>query len=158
MATNFLDPGGGSRPPSYANRVKTNMKKHQKLDRNILEIIIEKKNRDEFILLRGEQVAEVCEVVGVNVASEAEGYHTQYGKFITLSVWVKQAVSLTKFVSSHPTVYTSELTIVSVKPAVAREVTVLDTRLHFNTPDSLVREYLQSFGTKLANKEPVYGV
>ena len=59
MASKFFDPGGGNNPPSYANRLKKNMKKHQPLDRNILEINIEKKNQSEFVQLTGDQVASV---------------------------------------------------------------------------------------------------
>ena len=141
MASNNFDPGGGERPPSYANRVKTSARKHKKLDRNVLNIIIEKKNLNEHILLKGDQVAQICDSVGLRVSSETEGYQVVYsGKVITLSVWAKPPVSLERFMSDQPREINSQLIITSVKPAVRREVSVLVTGLHFNTPDEQVRE------------------
>ena len=159
MARNFFDPGGGKGPPSYASRVKSTINKHQKLDRNVLDIIIEKNNKDQIIHLNGDEVARVCTLVGIHVGGETEGYQVNYsGKVITLSVWAKPAVSLERFVSEEAKALTPELTITSVRPAVKREVTVLVTGLHFNTSDDMVKEYLECFGAKVSGSEPVYGV
>ena len=147
MARNYFDPGGAPGPPSYASRVKTTISKHKKLDRNVLEIFIEKNNKDVFIQLSGDEVARVCALVGINVGSETEGYQASYsGKAITLSVWAKPAVSLERFVSEEARVFTPELTVTSVRPAMKREVTVLVTSLHFNTSDNMVKEYLECLG------------
>ena len=95
MASNFFDPGGGEKPPSYANRVKTSMRKYKKLNRNILNIILEKKNVNEHIYLKGDQVAEICDSIGLRVSSETEVYQVTYiRKVISLSVWAKPIVSL----------------------------------------------------------------
>ena len=86
MSRNDLDPGGGRTnlpPPSYANRVK-NMR-YQKLNRNVLEIIAEENIESQHVNLNGEQVASVCEIIGVQVGQDTEGYQTHYrGQYITL--------------------------------------------------------------------------
>ena len=156
---NNFDPGGGNRPPSYANRVKNSLRNHKKLDRNVLEIIIEKRKSEEILYLSGDQVAEVCQIIGVRVGSDTRGYQAQYSaKLITLSVWMNPSVTLEKYVTSEPRDINGELTITAVRPAVRREVTVLVTGLHFNTPDDLVTDYLECFGAKVVKGETIYGV
>ena len=158
MAGNYFDPGGSNRPPSYANRVKKSLRNHKKLDRNVLEIIMEKKNK-EFLYLNGDEVAQVCEIVGVRVGSDTQGYQAQYSvKGITLSVWVNPNVSLEKYVTRESKEFNSDLIITAVRPAVRREVTVLVTGLHFNTPDDLVSDYIECFGAKVVRSETTYGV
>ena len=69
--------------------------RYQKLNRNVLEIIVEKNIESQHVNLNGEQVASVCEIIGVQVGQHTEGYQTHYrGQYITLSVWLKQGVSL----------------------------------------------------------------
>ena len=60
MATSNFDPGGVGRPPppSYASRVTG---KYQKLDRNVLEIVIIKKVENNMIHFDGDEVERVCE-------------------------------------------------------------------------------------------------
>ena len=74
MAGVGFDPGGRTSAPSYAQRVKKNVQRYKKLDRNVLIICIEKKNQDDIIYLAGEQVASVCGVVGFSVTSDTQGY------------------------------------------------------------------------------------
>ena len=145
-------------PPSYANRVKQNLEKYKSLDRNVLKITIEKNNPREIVNLNGEQVAKMCEVIGIRCGGETEGYQVHYGgKSITLSVWAKQAVGLERFVSEQSKVFSENLTITSVRPAISREVSVMVVGLPFNTPDTLIVEYLECFGAKVSGA-PFYGV
>ena len=156
MERNNFDPGGGPKAPSYAQRVKKN--NYKKLDRNVLNISIEKRNQEDVVFLNGDQVASVCAAVGISVSCETQGYQAHYRpKVITLSVWAKPGVSLERFVSEQPREFTSDLIISSVRPAVRREVSVLVTGLHFNTPDAQVKEYIECFGAKVSG-EPRYGV
>ena len=158
MASNNVDPGGGNHPPSYSSRVKKNISSYKKLDRNVLIVFIEKKSQEDVLYLNGDQVSNVCALIGLSVTCDTQGYQAQYGrKGITLSVWCKPGVSLERLVTEEPRVFTDQLTITSVRPAVRREVSVLVTGLHFNTPDTQVKEYLESFGAKVSG-EPVYSV
>ena len=158
MATGFLDPGGGnSHPPSYANRVRNF--RFQSLDRNILEIVLEKKILQKNINIKGEDVSRICETVGIKVGQETEGYQAHYGrKNITIAVWAKQGVSLERFISENSKDFSNDLTISQVRPAKRREVTLLISGLNFNTPDEQVKHYVEHFGVRFVNVEPVYGV
>ena len=102
MATNFLDPGGGNSlpPPTYANSVKA--VRFQPLNRNILEVILEKKIIQKNISINGDDVSRICAIIGMNIDSETEGYQPHYGrKSITLSVCAKNGVSQERFVSEQ---------------------------------------------------------
>ena len=95
-----VDPGGGTRqqqPPSYADRLKTNIKFDQRLKRNILEIVIEKSEREAEIVLNPDTVARVFRSVGLNIETQVEGYQIQFGRVCILSVWVEKSVNLERF-------------------------------------------------------------
>ena len=159
MGSKFVDPGGGGlgKPPSYANSVKST--KFEQLKRNILEIVLEKKIVQKNVSLTGEDVSKICEIVGLKVDCDTEGYQAHYGrKSITLAVWAKAGVSLERLVSEQPREFNSDLTISQVRPANRREVSLLITGLPFNTPESQVKHYVEAFGAKFADTEPVYGV
>ena len=84
--------------------------RYQKLNRNMLEIIVEKNIESQHVNLNGEQVASVCEIIGVQVGRDTEGYQTHYrGQYITLSVWLKQGVSLERFLGEERREYTTDL-------------------------------------------------
>ena len=159
MATG-TGPGGGSGPPppSYANRVKQNMLKIKSLERNVLDITIEKNDQHQIVNLSGEEVERVCQLIGMRCGAETEGYQVQYrGKYITVSVWAKPRIGLERFNSEGPIVFSEDLMITSVRPAASKEVMVLFTGLPFNTPDEMVKEYLECFGAKLKTGVPTLG-
>ena len=54
--------------------------------------------------------------------------------------------------------FSGDLTIIQVRPARRREVTLLITGLPFNTPDLQVKHYVEAFGAKVMDSEPKYGV
>ena len=154
MGSTTIDPGGGN-TSSYAKSVKSN--KFQKLNRNVLEIVLEKKMYQKAINIKCDQVVNICEIVGIRVGSETEGYQAQYNrKSVTISVWAKEGVSLERFVTDQPREFSSDLTITQVRPAFRREVTLLITGLSFNTPDSQAKHYVESFGGKMVGVEPIY--
>ena len=159
MGSAITDPGGGASKPtlSYARSVKNT--RFQRLNRNILEIVLEKKIHQKTISVKCDDVSKICEIVGIRVGTETEGYQAHYNRqTITLSIWIKPGIGLERFVSENNTQYSSDLTITQVRPANRREVMLLITGLSFNTPDSQVKPYVESFGAKMISVEPVYGV
>ena len=95
----------------------------------------------------------------LGIYQETEGYQAHYGrKNITLAVWAKQGVSLERFISENSKDFSNDLTISQVRPAKRREVTLLISGLNFNTPDEQVKHYVEHFGVRFVNVEPVYGV
>ena len=110
MASKAIDPGGGNAPPSYARSLKTS--KFQKLDRNILVITLEKKMSQKTVSLSCEDVSRLCNIVGMRVGIDTEGYQAHYNrKGITISIWAKPGVSLEKFANDNPMEFSGDLTI-----------------------------------------------
>ena len=125
----------------------------------MLEIILEKKIIEKHSTLTGEEVSRLCDIIRLKVGDQTKGYQVTYSrKIITLSVWAKQGVSLERCVTEQPKEFTSDLTITQVKPANRRDVLLLITGLPFDTPDTQVKHYVESFGAKFKNIEPIYGV
>ena len=59
---------------SYADRLKTNVMVDHKLKRNILEITIEKTEKDKKIELEDEMVSRVCSSIGIHIRDQVEGF------------------------------------------------------------------------------------
>ena len=55
---------------SYADRLKTNVKYDHMLKRNVLEITIEKDNKDMRVELNEELTARILKSVGIDIAKE----------------------------------------------------------------------------------------
>ena len=72
MASNNFDPGGGNHPPSYSSRVKKNISSYKKLDRNVLIVFIEKKSQEDVLYLNGDQVSNVCALIGLSVTCDTQ--------------------------------------------------------------------------------------
>ena len=77
-----IDHGGNGdtakRAPSYADRAKMNIKYDQRLKRNVLEIEVEKKDRDDELILDQNSIAKLCGTIGLDVKL-VEGYQVSYG-------------------------------------------------------------------------------
>ena len=160
MAMSDFDPGGGggTPPPSYAHRVKQNGRRFEKLNRNILEVTVEKNIASQMVNLNGEMVANLCNVIGVNPACDTEGYQVNFrGKFIRVSIWAKQGLSLERFISEQRRPLGEGLTVTQVRPAMRREVTAPVSGLPFNIPDSQVINYFECFGGRVTHREAMYG-
>ena len=96
MTASEIDPGGGFKPPSYARTV--NKRRFEKLNRNVLEIIMEKSLRNQNVNLTCEKVTSICEMMNIKIESETEGYQVLYrGKYLTLVVWFKSSISIERF-------------------------------------------------------------
>ena len=146
MNRNNIDRGGGTSTPlpSYASRVKKS--KFELLNRNILEVIVEKKIKNQFVNLNGDAVARICHVIGIKPECDTEGYQVHYrGGYISVALWVKEAVGLEKFVSEEAREVGEDLLVTQVRPAMRREVSALITGLPFNIPDNQVIHYIECF-------------
>ena len=67
-------------------------------------------------------------------------------------------MSLKRFLTGNSMKFSTDLTIMQVKPAQRREVVLLITGLPFTTPDTQVKHYFEAFGVKFTDAEPIYGV
>ena len=83
---------------SYSDRLKTNVRFDQRLKRNVLEITLEKTDKDGEFDVDGEDVARVAKTLGIDILSQTQGYQLQYrGKFSVISVWMVPGINLDRF-------------------------------------------------------------
>ena len=160
------DPGGGDRDqgtgevpkqPSYAERLKTNIRFDQRLKRNVLEITLEKTLKDAEMVLDQQCVARVLKSIGLDVNSQVEGYQVLYnGGRNTISVWVIKGLNLDRFCREENINVTRGLVTGMIRPAGRRDVTVTVSGLDFNTPDNLVCDYIRKFGGTILNVNVIY--
>ena len=141
------DPGDGPKqsiaPKSYADRLRANIKFNQRLQRNVLEISLEKDSQETQIDLKEENTKQLFETLGINIESELEGHQVKYDK---ISVWFKKGIKLDRFCKEEKIRVSEGVTTSYIKPAGRKDVTVTVVGLDFNTPDSYVFEYIKNFG------------
>ena len=144
--------------PTYADRLKTNVKFDQRLKRNILEIFIEKSDEETELVLNQNVVARLMDSLKMNTATEMEGFQIKYTKNgAVIQVWCVQGVNIEKFCRQENIQVSRGVFARSIRPAGRRDVTVTVTGLNWNTPDSLVIEYLKKFGGQMVTDEVIYG-
>ena len=69
------DPGGGDRQQSsYAERLKTNVSYDQRLKRNVLEIVLEKTEKDADMVMDQDCIARLIRSIGMDLLTQVEGY------------------------------------------------------------------------------------
>ena len=121
----------------------------------MIEINVGKNEKDAEIILDPECVARVCKSIGIDILSELEGCQVLHnGRNSTISGWAYRGVNLERFcrVEGIKGVMTS-----MIKPAGRNDVTLSVMGLDFNTPDSLMIEYIQKFGGVIISNSVIYG-
>ena len=80
-----------------------------------------------------------------------EGYQVTYGRVCTISVWIKKDIMLNRFCQKEGIVVDKEMGLRTgtIRPAGRRDVLVTVAGVDYNTPDSLIQEYLEKFGGKI---------
>ena len=149
-----------SKPMTYADRLKTNIRYDQRLKRNVLDIEIEKLDKDNDLVLDQGCVARLLSSIGMKTAEpgrELMGYQVMYNRGVTLAVWCVPGVNLEKFCRTENIQVTRGIWTRNIRPSGRRDVTVTVAGLDFNTPDSLVKGYIEKFGGKIVNQEVIYG-
>ena len=146
-----LPPPGNIRP-SYSEKLKTNVKFDQRLNRNILEITLERSDKDVFFDLNPECVAKLFSNLGIDIVNHLQGYSC---KPTCISVWMASGIRLDRFCKEESIKVTNGIKTGLIRPAGRKEVTVSIKGLDFNTPDSFVFEYLGKFG-KVVSQSVIY--
>ena len=89
---------GAGQQISYADRLKTNVSYNERLKRNILEITLEKTEKEAEMVLNQECVAKVLRSIGMDIVTQVEGYQVQYnGRTSLISVWAAKGLDLERF-------------------------------------------------------------
>ena len=142
----------GTQSISYSEKVLVNVKKSERLRRNVLEISLEYDEVNQSI--DKEMVANTFSTLGIDIKNHLEGYQVTPRKIFA---WCKENISLDKFCREECIRIASGIKTGFIKPMENRNVTVTIRGLNLNTPDSLVMEYLSKFGS-IAHKKVVYDV
>ena len=145
-----VDPGGGvhqEQTSSYADRLK----------RNVLEITLEKREKDADIFLDQDSVARLLKSIGMDVQTQMEGYQIQFnGRTSIVSVWAAKGLNLERFCKAEAINVTKGVMTGMIRPSGRKDVTVTVSGLDFNTPDSLVFEYIKRFGGIIISNNVIY--
>ena len=149
-------PGTAPAVPTYSERLKSNVKYDQRLKRNVLEICLEKTEKDAEVVINGDTIARVLKSLRMNIETELEGAQIQYGRMPIIHVWCKPEVKLEKFCNNVGIIVSNGLSTGHIRPAGRRDVMVTIQGLNFNTPDGLVMEYIRKFGGELVSQDVVY--
>lgn len=145
---------------TYADRLKTNIRYDQRLKRNVLDIELEKLDRENEMVLDQTTVARLLTSIGMKTqgpSCELLGYQIMYGRVVTLAVWCVPGVNLEKFCRNENIQVSRGIWTRNIRPSGRRDVTVTVVGLDFNTPDSLVKDYIEKFGGKSVNQQVIYG-
>ena len=149
------DTGGRSR--SYADRAKMNIRYNQKLNRNVLEVEVEKETEEDEMILSEETIVKLLSKLHLNI-SHVEGYQVSYGrKKSKIEVLCKAGIDLEQFCLSESLHVEKGVRTNFIRPAGRKDVENTVAGLGFNTPDSLVQEYITKFGGKLVTNDVIYG-
>ena len=133
---------------SYANKLKSNVNYSQRLQRNVLEITLERVDKNVEIVIDDKEIERVLRTLGIDINSQVEGFQLQYkGAVSVLSVWMPVGVNLEKYCKDMVIRVNNSVSTGMIRPAGKTEVTVTIVGLDFNTPDTFVIEYLNKFGT-----------
>ena len=158
MAGEVKPPDPGGQFTSYAERAKMNIKYSQRLKRNILEIEVEKENEEDEMILSDETIATLLNKLRLNINSHVEGCQVNYRrKKSKIEVWCRAGLDLEQFCMNESLQVEKGVRTNFIRPAGRKDVEVSVAGLGFNTPDSLVQEYITKFGGKLVTNDVIYG-
>ena len=145
--------GGGGKGPglSYSDKLKVNVRREERLKRNVLEIHLENDSRTN-INLDNVTVANLCSRIGIDLKTEVEGVQVMPGNSRKIFVWVKDNCNLDRFCLHESIRVAPGVKTGLIKPMDKKEVAVTIKGLNFNTPDPLVIEYLNKHGKVVHNK------
>ena len=97
-------------------------------------------------------VARICQTIGISIATQVEGYNIHHrGKTSLLCVWLKAGLNLEPFCKDVSVRVGNGVVTGMIRPAGRNDVTVTVVGLDFNTPDAIVRDYLNKFGNVIGD-------
>ena len=149
--------GQQNKSMSYADRAKMNVRYDQKLKRNVLEIELHKDDNEVEVIITEETIVKLLAKINMDIVSHIEGYQVSHGrKKSKIEILCKAGLDLEQFCSHEIMEVEKGVRTNFIRPAGRKEVEVTVAGLGFNTPDSLVQEYISKFGGKLVKKDVIY--
>ena len=144
--------GGGSKTP-YADKLKMNVRRAERFQRNVLEITLET-DPGVKVEVDPNTVVKLLNKLGIN-KNMCQGIQPCPGFSRKIFVWLKDGINLDQFCKDESFVVAEGIKTGAIRPMGRREVSVLIRGLNFQTPDSLVREYLGKHG-KVVSEKVIY--
>ena len=141
---------------SYSDKLMCDVKKSERLKRNVLEVNLESDNRGR-IQLDHDVVAKLLASLGVDLKTQAEAVQICPGNMKKIFVWLKNGVDIERFCKDECFKVADGIKTGLIKPMDRREVAVKIIGLNLNTPDSLVVDYINKHG-KVTNSKVIYEV
>ena len=93
----------------------------------------------------------------MDIVTQVEGYQTHhFGSTSTITIWVVKDVNLKRFCRTEGINVSKGVMTGMIRPAGRKNVTVSVTGLDFNTPDSLMFNYIKKFGGSIISNEVIY--
>ena len=141
-------------PPSYSDKLKVNVNRCERLKRNVLEISLDV---EQGLKMKVEEsdVAKTLAKIGIDIGSDMEGCQICPGFSRKIFVWLKPSCNIQRFCKDECYKVSEGVKTSLIKPMDKTEVAVLIKGLNLNTPDSIVKEYLNKHG-KVVNDKVIY--
>ena len=93
----------------------------------------------------------------MDIEHQVEGYQVHHnGRTSTITVWVAKDINLEKFCRVEGINVTKGVMTGMIRPSGRSDVTVSVNGLDFNTPDSLMFDYIKRFGGKIISNSVIY--
>ena len=143
---------------TYAERLRTNISYNQRLQRNVLEIVLEKTDSDAEVEIDQNCITRIMRSLGMDLESQVEGCQVQFnGRSHVVSIWAAKGINLEKYCKIEGINVCKGVRTGSIRPAGRKDVTVTVTGLNWQTPDSLLFEYIRKFGGEIISSNVIYG-
>ena len=148
--------GGSVRKETFASVLERSIV--PSLNRNVLEVILEKDLKGSFIVTESE-CAKFLSKLGLNLSSgHVEAVQICPNGRGVLYITLKENIEISNYCRYDVIdIAPSGIRAVHVRPAGKRDVTVNIKGIHPNTKDEIVLDYLEKFG-KLVTRKVVYGI
>ena len=140
--------GGHEGAVSYSDKVKVRVQNCERLKRNVLEINLDYDSGPRPKIEK-DVLAKMLAKIGIDISNQMEGYQVINKK---IYVWCKDNCDLERFCRDECFQVTDGVKTGLIKPMERRNVAVTIKNINFNTPDTLVMEYLGKFGNVTSNK------
>ena len=127
------------------------MNRNERLKRNVLEINLDF-DQGTSVRIEDEIAAKLLARMDIDFVTQVEGIQSCPGNSRKLFVWLKDSIDISKFCREDSIKVTNGVKTGLIKPMDKSEVSVLVKGLNFNTPDTLVLEYLGRHGKIMSNK------
>ena len=152
MAT--VNPVEPEPPPTnlYSDMLKLNVRRSERLKRNVLETGLESSDN---MKLNEEEVSKLLSKLGVDIMRHLAGYQICPSSSKKILMWFKDDIDISKFCGEECYKINDSVRTSIIRPMDKKEVTVSIRGLNFNTPDSLVMDYLKKHGDVVSDEDSI---